>query len=81
MGGELAGRVAIITGAAGGIGRATAELFVEQGARVVLADTDAEGGRDAARSLGKAALNWPAAPRGFAPKSTAGSRNYPCPIA
>lgn len=59
MGGELAGRVAIITGAAGGIGRATAELFVEQGARVVLADIDAEGGRDAATSLGKAALFAP----------------------
>lgn len=35
---RLAGRVAVVSGAAAGIGRATAELFAEEGARVVLAD-------------------------------------------
>jgi NAD(P)-dependent dehydrogenase (short-subunit alcohol dehydrogenase family) len=37
---SLEGKVAIITGAAGGIGSATARLFVARGARVVLADLD-----------------------------------------
>ena len=36
--GKLKGRVAIITGAASGIGRASAQLFAEAGATVVLAD-------------------------------------------
>lgn len=47
----LKGKVAVVTGAASGIGRATAELFSREGARVVLADVD-EGGLEAAtRSL------------------------------
>src|SRR3712207_1125001 len=39
----LAGRIALITGGAGGIGRATAERLLREGACVVLADLDAEG--------------------------------------
>lgn len=39
----LANKVAIITGAASGIGAGTAEVFAEQGARLVLVDRDAEG--------------------------------------
>ncbi|MBA8879341.1 bifunctional rhamnulose-1-phosphate aldolase/short-chain dehydrogenase [Phyllobacterium myrsinacearum] len=39
---SLAGRVAFVTGGAGGIGRATAERLLDQGACVVLADIDAE---------------------------------------
>ena len=47
----LEGKVAIITGAARGIGRACAELFGAHGARVVLSDIDAEPAREAAGAV------------------------------
>ena len=40
---RLAGKSAVITGAAKGIGRATADVFAEDGARIVATDIDAEG--------------------------------------
>jgi NAD(P)-dependent dehydrogenase (short-subunit alcohol dehydrogenase family) len=52
---ELAGKVAIVTGGAGGIGRATAQLLVAEGATVVIADVDADRGREVAASIGEAA--------------------------
>jgi NAD(P)-dependent dehydrogenase (short-subunit alcohol dehydrogenase family) len=54
MGHELSDKVAIVTGGAGGLGRATVELFVEEGARVVVADTDGELGHQLAADLGDA---------------------------
>jgi NAD(P)-dependent dehydrogenase (short-subunit alcohol dehydrogenase family) len=48
---RLADRVAVITGAAGGIGLATARRFVAEGARVVCADVDEEAGRKAAAEV------------------------------
>ncbi len=56
MGIELAGKVAIVTGGASGLGRATAELFVQEGARVVIADVDSEQGQKVASALGEAAV-------------------------
>lgn len=47
----VAGRRAIVTGAASGIGRATAELLASEGARVLLADVDATRGEAAASSI------------------------------
>ncbi|MBK5289266.1 MAG: SDR family oxidoreductase [Acidimicrobiia bacterium] len=54
-GGELAGKVAIVTGGAGGIGLAMVERFVAEGASVVIADTNVEAGRAAAEQLGPTA--------------------------
>ena len=41
--GRLLGKSAVVTGAAAGIGRATADLFAREGARLVVADINADG--------------------------------------
>jgi NAD(P)-dependent dehydrogenase (short-subunit alcohol dehydrogenase family) len=53
---KLHGKVAVITGAASGMGAAAARLFVSEGAQVVVADVDEEGGRAVAAELGDAGL-------------------------
>jgi NAD(P)-dependent dehydrogenase (short-subunit alcohol dehydrogenase family) len=50
--GKLEGVTAVITGAASGIGEATTRLFVQEGARVVMADIEAERGTRIAAELG-----------------------------
>ena len=55
MAGRLDGKVALISGAARGIGEADARLFVAEGARVVLGDVLDEEGEKVASSLGEAA--------------------------
>ena len=56
---EIAGTSALVTGGASGLGRATAELLLERGARVVIFDLPASAGAEVARELGAAATFVP----------------------
>ena len=53
--GKLTGKIAIITGGANGIGRAFCERYVDEGAKVIVADIDLEGAQAVAQALGPAA--------------------------
>ncbi len=48
---RLEGKTAIVTGGASGIGRAICEVFVEEGARLTIADIDVEGGEQTMASV------------------------------
>lgn len=56
MTGRLEGKIAVITGGTSGIGAATAELFVAQGAKVVLTGRSEEKGESLAERLGESAV-------------------------
>lgn len=53
---SIAGQVAIITGAASGMGRATAHLFAQEGAKVALVDLNQQGVQAVADEIGDAAI-------------------------
>ena len=59
---ELSGRIALVTGGASGIGRATARRLAELGAHVAVADLNAEGAEDVAEEI-RAALRHAARAR------------------
>lgn len=53
---RLQGKIAIITGAASGIGAATADLFVREGAKVVIADRNIDDAKESAKKYGDSAI-------------------------
>jgi NAD(P)-dependent dehydrogenase (short-subunit alcohol dehydrogenase family) len=54
MAGSLEGKVALVTGAGSGIGRAAAMAFAREGAKVVVADVAADGGKETVRLIEQA---------------------------
>ena len=52
---QLQGKIALVTGAAGGFGEGIARLFVAQGARVMIADLDGAKASQVAADLGPSA--------------------------
>ena len=53
---RLRDKVAVITGAASGFGKGIAELFVNEGAKIVVADLNGEGARSVAENIGDQAV-------------------------
>src|SRR6516165_8492900 len=50
--GRIADRIAIVTGGGSGIGKATAEVFAQEGAKVIIGDLADSAGEEVARSVG-----------------------------
>ena len=55
---RLAGKTALVTGAASGLGAAIAERFAMEGANVILTDIDTEGVTAQAKSIGPGTLSF-----------------------
>jgi 3-oxoacyl-[acyl-carrier protein] reductase len=55
---RLAGKIAIVTGAASGFGKAIAELYAREGAKVVVADINGQGAREVAQAIGAPARHF-----------------------
>ena len=56
MAGRVEGKIALVTGGASGVGRATVELMVKEGAQVVFTDLNVEAGEALAASVGEKAV-------------------------
>jgi len=65
LGVAMKGLVGIVTGAASGLGRATAERFVREGAKIVLCDLPQSAGQEVADQLGDSAVFSPTDVRAF----------------
>jgi 3(or 17)beta-hydroxysteroid dehydrogenase len=58
MAGRVEGKVALVTGAASGLGKAAALMLAREGARVAVTDRNEAGAKEVANSLGEAARAW-----------------------
>jgi NAD(P)-dependent dehydrogenase (short-subunit alcohol dehydrogenase family) len=58
--GKLAGKVAVVTGAASGIGAATAKIMAREGAKVIAADSNLDGAQKIAKEIGGTAVQFDA---------------------